>query len=62
MEQDKLMEDYQGVLDEIADLLEILGFRERLLEVITEELNDIKSTYGDERRTEIRGHPAGSVG
>jgi len=53
MEQDKLMEDYQGVLDEIADLLEILGARERLLEVIREELTDIKDTYGDERRTEI---------
>ena len=37
MEQDKLMEDYQGVLDEIADLLDILGSRERLLEVIEEE-------------------------
>jgi len=53
MEQDKLMEDYQGVLDEIADLLEILGARERLLEVIREELTEIKDTYGDERRTEI---------
>ena len=53
MEQDKLMEDYQGVLDEIADLLEILGARERLLEVIRQELTEIKDTYGDERRTEI---------
>ena len=53
MEQDKLMEDYQGVLDEIADLLDILGSHERLLEVIRGELNEIKDTYGDERRTEI---------
>lgn len=53
MEQDKLMEDYKGVLDEIADLLDILGSNERLLSVIREELNDIKDTYGDERRTEI---------
>ncbi len=53
MEQDKLMEDYQGVLDEIADLLEILASNERLLQVIREELMEIKSTYGDERRTEI---------
>ena len=28
LEQDKLMEDYQGVLDEIADLLDILGSHE----------------------------------
>ena len=53
MEQDKLMEDYQGVLDEIADLLDILGSRERLLQVIREELTEVKDTYGDERRTEI---------
>ena len=53
MEQDKLMEDYKGVLDEIADLLDILASHERLLSVIREELNDIKDTYGDERRTEI---------
>jgi len=53
MEQDKLMEDYKGVLDEIADLLDILGSHERLLSVIREELTEIKNTYGDERRTEI---------
>lgn len=53
MEQDKLMEDYQGVLDEIADLLDILGSDERLISVIREELEEIKTTYGDERRTEI---------
>ncbi|MEM9620794.1 MAG: DNA gyrase subunit A [Pseudomonadota bacterium] len=53
MEQDKLMEDYQGVLDEIADLLDILGSNERLEQVIREELTDIRDTYGDERRTEI---------
>ncbi len=53
MEQDKLMTDYRGVLDEITDLLDILGSHERLLTVIKEELNDIKDTYGDERRTEI---------
>jgi len=53
MEQDKLIEDYQGVLAEIADLLDILGSHERLLQVIREELNEIKDGYGDERRTEI---------
>ena len=34
MEQDKLMEDYHGVLDEIADLLDILGSHERLFSVV----------------------------
>ncbi|MBH81780.1 MAG: DNA gyrase subunit A [Gammaproteobacteria bacterium] len=53
LEQDKLMEDYQGILDEIADLQEILRSPERLQAVIREELNDVRDTYGDERRTDI---------
>jgi len=53
LEQDKLLEDYQGILDEIADLLDILGSTARLLTVIREELAEIRETYGDERRTEI---------
>ena len=53
MEQDKLMEDYQGVLDEIADLLDILGSHKRLISVVRGELEEIRSTYGDERRTDI---------
>jgi len=53
MEQDKLMEDYKGVLADIADLLDILGSHQRLLSVIRDELNEIKTNYGDERRTEI---------
>ncbi len=53
MEQNKLMEDYQGVLDEIEDLLDILDSNERLQSVIRNELTEIKDTYGDERRTEI---------
>ena len=53
LEQDKLLEDYQKILDEIADLLEILGSTERLSQVVREELEDIRKNYGDERRTEI---------
>ena len=53
LEQDKLMEDYQGILDEIGELEAILGSDERLAEVIREELKEVLETYGDERRTEI---------
>ncbi|MDH3643085.1 MAG: DNA gyrase subunit A, partial [Gammaproteobacteria bacterium] len=54
LEQDKLMEDYQGILDEIADLQDILDSEERLIQVIRDELGEIRDAYGDERRTEIR--------
>ena len=53
MEQDKLIEDYRNIVDEIRDLLEILGSSERLRSVVGEELLEVKKEYGDERRTEI---------
>jgi DNA gyrase subunit A len=53
LEQGKLIEEYQGILDEIAELLGILASTERLLEVIRGELKDIRERYGDDRLTEI---------
>ncbi len=53
LEQGKLIEDYQAILDEIASLQDILGSDELLMNVIREELRDIRERYGDERRTEI---------
>ncbi|MFB3103924.1 MAG: DNA gyrase C-terminal beta-propeller domain-containing protein, partial [Pseudomonadales bacterium] len=53
LEQGKLIEDYQGLVDEIGDLLTILASDERLIEVLKEELGEVRSRYGDERRTEI---------
>ena len=52
-EQDKLVADYQTVLDEIADLMDILGSGERLKAVIREELEGLVEMYGDPRRTLI---------
>jgi DNA gyrase subunit A len=53
LEHDKLLEEYQLKLTEIAEYLEILGNSDRLLEVIREELIAIKEEYSDPRRTEI---------
>ena len=53
LEQDKLTDDYQAVLDEIAGLQEILASKARLEEVMREELAELVEAYGDERRTEI---------
>ena len=54
LEQEKLTQEYQELLAEIQDLIEILEVPERLLKVIRDELLHIKETYGDDRRTEIR--------
>ena len=53
LEQDKIVSDYSDLLEKIIDLLEILQDPERLLTVIREELEEIRDSYGDERRTEI---------
>ncbi|TPH12760.1 DNA topoisomerase (ATP-hydrolyzing) subunit A [Litorilituus lipolyticus] len=53
MEHEKILSEYKGLLDVIAELMHILASPERLMEVICEELNAIKEEFGDERRTEI---------
>lgn len=53
LEHEKLLAEYQDILQIIGELLAILGSEERLLEVICEELEQVKADFGDERRTEI---------
>lgn len=53
LERSKLEEEYQALLAQIADLNDILAKPERILEIIKEELKEIKQKYGDERRTEF---------
>ncbi len=55
LEQDRLVEEYQGILDEIIDLQDIFGNEQRLLSVIRTELGEVREQYGDERRTLIVG-------
>ena len=53
LEQEKIVEDFSELLEVIAGLLAILESPDRLMEVIREELEEIKEKYGDERKTEI---------
>jgi len=53
LEQDKIVNEFQQILEVIKALIEILSNPERLLEVIREELTEIRDNYGDERRSEI---------
>lgn len=54
LEQEKIVQDYQAILENIANLLEILARPERLTQVMREELIDIREQFSDKRRTEIR--------
>tara|TARA_B110000503_G_scaffold50909_1_gene82304 strand:- start:10178 stop:12763 length:2586 start_codon:yes stop_codon:yes gene_type:complete len=53
LEHEKLLNEYQERLIEIADFLDILTDSERLKLVIREELEEIVTEFGDERRTVI---------
>ena len=53
LEQDKILDEYREVLEEIAKLLAILSDPDNLMAVIRGELIKVKEEFGDERRTEI---------
>ncbi|EAQ49417.1 MULTISPECIES: DNA gyrase subunit A [Leeuwenhoekiella] len=53
LEQDKLREEYEELLKTIEDLKDILARKERRMDIIKEELEEIRAKYGDERRTDI---------
>jgi DNA gyrase subunit A len=53
LEQDKILNEYKEILEKIKEFSDILADPDKLLQVIRDELEDIRSRYGDERRTEI---------
>ena len=53
LEREKIARDYQEVLEEIKHLSAILGDESLVMDIIKQELADIREQYGDERRTEI---------
>lgn len=53
LERDKIEDEYNEILKTIEELKKILADEEKLLEIIREELIEIRDKYGDERRTEI---------
>ncbi|WP_282161080.1 DNA gyrase subunit A [Ulvibacterium marinum] len=53
LEQDKLRSEYDEVIKTIADLKDILDKKERRMQIIKDELLEVKEKYGDERRSEI---------
>jgi DNA gyrase subunit A len=53
LEQDKIVDEYKEVMDQIADLLDILARPERITTIIGEELAAVKAQFGDARRSEI---------
>ncbi|WP_404446703.1 DNA gyrase subunit A [Sutcliffiella horikoshii] len=53
LEREKIEEEYQGLMQLIAELKAILADEEKVLEIIREELIEVKERFNDTRRTEI---------
>ncbi len=53
LEQDKIVQEYKEVMDQIVDLLDILGNPARITKIIGDEMADVKKQFGDKRRTEV---------
>lgn len=53
LERDKIEDEYQGLVKTIEELREILANEYRIIEIIREEMKEIKERFNDERRTEI---------
>ena len=53
LEREKIARDYEHIIQEIKKLKEILANESMVMDIIKNELLEIKETYGDERKTEI---------
>ena len=53
LERGKLEEEYEALIARIADYRDILSRLERRMQIIKDEMIDLKERYGDERRTEL---------
>ncbi|MEB6061200.1 DNA gyrase subunit A [Staphylococcus pseudoxylosus] len=54
LERDKIESEYNELIAYIEELKEILADEEKLLQIVRNELIDIRERYGDERRSEIQ--------
>jgi DNA gyrase subunit A len=53
LERQKILDEYESIIKHIAELENILANESVLRQVITEELQEVKKNFGDERKTEI---------
>lgn len=54
LERDKIEDEYQKLVELIADLKDILAHQERVDQLIYDELLEIQTKFGDARRTELQ--------
>lgn len=53
MERQKVTDELYGLVQKISDLIDILGDRSRVYQIIEDDLQEIRRKFGDARRTQI---------
>jgi DNA gyrase subunit A len=61
LERDKLGDEFRQLLDDILEYLRLLSDEANLLALVRQEMDDLKSKYGDKRRTTITDEELGTV-
>ncbi|MFM2094591.1 MAG: hypothetical protein RIS70_1715, partial [Planctomycetota bacterium] len=61
LEQERLSNEHHELLQEIAELLSILGDEEKIFAMIKADLAEIKRKFADDRKTEISGEELGNI-
>jgi len=61
LEQQKLVDEHAKLLSQIAEYQRILSDRQNILQIIRDDLRELKQKYADERRTEISGEEIGDI-
>lgn len=61
LEQNKLGDEHRSLLAEIAEYNRILSDRQNILDLIRDELRELKRKYAEPRRTEISGEEVGDI-
>lgn len=59
LEQNKLGDEYRSLLDQAAEYLRILSDERNILQIISDDCQELKRKYADPRRTEINGEELG---
>lgn len=61
LEQEKLAQEFEKLLDDIAEYNRILSDEKNILAIIREDTLEVKRKFGDKRRTEISGDEIGQI-
>jgi len=61
LEQEKLADEFKNLLAEILEYLRILSDEKIIMDMIREDLEEIRRKHADPRRTEISGEEVGSI-